>query len=53
MVLEQNGFAQFNIEKDSGGVWRVVSNPGDEEKQKYALYTGTEDKEKKEILRLI
>ena len=61
MVLNQNGFAQFQIKQveeiDEQGikkvVWRIVVKPGDEDKPKYALYTGTEETEEKEILRKI
>ena len=52
MVLEQNGFAQFKIANEKG-VWRIIEKPGDEDKPKYALYTGTESKEVKEYMRLI
>jgi len=53
MVLDQNGFAQFRIGKDEKGIWKIIENPGDENKQKYVLYTGTESKEVKEMMRLI
>jgi len=61
MVLDQNGFAQFQIkqveETDENGikkiVWRIIVKPGDEAKPKYALYTGTETAEVKEMMRLI
>jgi len=61
MVLDQNGFAQFKIkeveETNENGikatVWRIIVKPGDEDKPKYALYTGTETREVKEMMRLI
>ena len=61
MVLNQNGFAPFQIkqvdETDERGnkktVWRIIVQPGDESKPKYALYTGTETAEVKEMMRLI
>jgi hypothetical protein len=53
MVLEQNGFAQFKIAQDEGGIWRIIVEKGDEDKPKYALYTGTETTEVKEMMRLI
>ena len=53
MVLDANGFAPFIIKKDAGGIWRIIEKPGDENKQKYALYTGTETDEVKEMTRLI
>ena len=53
MVLDQNGFAPFQIGKDTKGIWRIIEKPEDENKQKYVLYTGTENKEVKEMMRLI
>jgi len=53
MVLDQNGFAQFKIGQDKDGIWRIIVKPGDEDKQKYALYTGTETTQVKEMMRLI
>jgi hypothetical protein len=53
MVLDQNGFAQFKIAQDKEGIWRIIVEEGDENKPKYALYTGTETTEVKEMMRLI
>lgn len=53
MVLDTNGFAPFTIKKDTDGIWQIIEKPGDENKQKYALYTGTETDEVKEMTRLI
>ena len=53
MVLDQNGFAQFKIAQDKDNIWRIIVKPGDEDKPKYALYTGTETTEVKEMMRLI
>ena len=61
MVLDQNGYARFTIKQvddtDEQGnkklVWRIIVKPGDEDKPKYALYTGTETAEVKEMMRLI
>ena len=53
MVLDQNGFAQFKIAQDKDNIWRIIVRPGDEDKPKYALYTGTETTEVKEMMRLI
>jgi hypothetical protein len=53
MVLDQNGFAQFKIAQDKDNIWRIIVRPGDEDKPKYALYTGTETREVKEMMRLI
>jgi hypothetical protein len=53
LVLEQNGFAKLVLKQDENSIWRIVEKPGDEEKPKYALYTGTESSEVKEMTRLI
>ena len=53
MVLEQNGFAKLVLKQDENSIWRIVENPEDEGKPKYALYTGTESSEVKEMTRLI
>jgi hypothetical protein len=49
-VLKANGFAQFKIKKVSRN-WVLNIAPEDMEKPKYALYTGTEGTEEREILR--
>ena len=54
MVLDANGYARFNLEKNAAtGQWEIIENPEDEMKPKYALYTGTETDEVKEYMRLI
>lgn len=53
MVLEANGFAQFKIKKDAGGVWNLDIGEEDRGKPMFALYTGTESAEEKEIIRNI
>ena len=53
MVLEANGFAQFKIKKDAGGVWNLDISEEDRGKPTFALYTGTESAEEKEIIRNI
>uniref|UniRef100_A0A6C0JZ91 Helicase ATP-binding domain-containing protein n=1 Tax=viral metagenome TaxID=1070528 RepID=A0A6C0JZ91_9ZZZZ len=53
MVLEANGFAQFKIKKDAGGVWNFDISEEDRGKPMFALYTGTESAEEKEIIRNI
>ena len=53
LVLEKNGFARFRIKKNSIGVWEIDINESDEGKPTYALYTGTESSEEKEMLRHI
>jgi len=51
LVLMANGFAEFKIRKSDAGVWRVEINPEDLGKPRFALYTGTETSEEKEIIR--
>jgi hypothetical protein len=53
MVLEANGFAQFKIKKDASGVWNLDISEEDRGKPTFALYTGTESAEEKEIIRNI
>jgi len=53
LVLKKNGFARFNIKKNSAGVWEIDIPEIDEGKPTYALYTGTETSEEKEIIRHI
>jgi len=53
MVLEQNGFARFKIKKNSASGWVLDINEDDWGKPMYALYTGTEDKMEREIIRKI
>jgi len=52
LILEANGFAQFKIQKN-GELWEWVEDEIDAGKPKFALYTGTEDDEEKEIMRNI
>jgi hypothetical protein len=53
MVLEANGFAEFTIKKDSNGVWKIDIPQEKRGLPTFALYTGTESSEEKEILRKI
>ncbi|RZD41478.1 MAG: hypothetical protein CXT73_04890 [Methanobacteriota archaeon] len=56
MVLEaQTGvpWSRFKIKKDGEGIWKVNMNEEDLRKNCYALYTGTEDADEKEIVRKI
>ena len=53
MVLEKNGFARFRIKKSTLNVWEIDMPDIDEGKPTYALYTGTESSEEKEIIRHI
>lgn len=50
MVLEENGFAEFKVKKDDNGMWQVDISEEDRGKPTFALYTGTETKEEKEII---
>jgi hypothetical protein len=53
LVLEANGFAKFKIKRTSAGGWEMDMSEEDMGKPCYALYTGTEDAEEREILRNI
>ena len=53
LVLDKNGFAKFKIKKNSLGVWTIDIPEADQGKPTYALYTGTETVEEKEIVRKI
>ena len=50
LALETNGYAQFKI-KNVDGTWKLDMSPEDEGKPTFALYTGTETPEEKEIIR--
>mgnify|MGYP005988150881 CR=1 FL=1 len=50
MILDTNGFTQFKI-KRSGKGWELDIPEDEMHKPKYALYTGVEDPEEKEIIR--
>uniref|UniRef100_A0A6C0ID14 Helicase ATP-binding domain-containing protein n=1 Tax=viral metagenome TaxID=1070528 RepID=A0A6C0ID14_9ZZZZ len=53
LVLDYNGFTRFKITKNTAGVW-VIDIPESKRGQPtYALYTGTETSEEKEIIRHI
>jgi len=51
LVLEANGFARFKLKKNEKDQWVMDIAEGDEGKPMFALYTGTETAEEKEILR--
>ena len=53
LVLEKNGFAKFKIKKNSSDIWEIDIPIDDLGKPTYALYTGTETTEEKEIIRRI
>ena len=50
LVLEANGFTQFRIKQESGN-WVLDISPSEKGKPMFALYTGTESPEEKEIIR--
>lgn len=52
-VLNKNGFARFRIKQDATGNWKMNIPDEDLGKPTYALYTGTESAEEKEIIRNI
>jgi hypothetical protein len=53
LVLEANGFAHFKIKKTGLDSWEINMSEEDMGKPTYALYTGTEDAEEREIIRNI
>lgn len=53
MVLEANGFARFQIRQDATNNWVCDIREEDKGKHMYALYTGTETDEEREIIRNI
>ena len=53
LVLETNGFSQFKIKQSSLGDWMIDMTPEEQERPCFALYTGTETPEEKEIVRNI
>jgi len=50
LVLEQNGFTQFKIKKDSNGIWQIDIAEEDKGKPTFVLYTGTETTEEKRVI---
>ena len=52
LVLLQNGFAEFKVQKVQG-VWKIAIAEEDRGKPTFALYTGTETVEEKEMVRNI
>ena len=53
LTLDKNGFTQFKIKKNSSGIWSIDIDEVNKGKPTYALYTGTETTEEKEMLRHI
>jgi len=52
LILETNGFSQFKI-KQAGSDWIIDMTPEEQERPCFALYTGSETAEEKEIIRNI
>jgi len=52
-MLDYKGFTQFKIKKGLDGVWSLNIADEDRGKPTYALYTGTESDEEKEMIRNI
>lgn len=50
LVLEENGFTQFKIKKDSNGIWEIDIAEEDKGKPTFVLYTGTESTEEKSVI---
>ena len=50
LILLANGFAEFKLKKSSDD-WEIIENENDIGKPKFALYTGTETSEEREIIR--
>ena len=53
LVLEANGFVEFKIKKNAEGDWIIDIAKENYGKPKFALYTGTETVEEREIVRNI
>jgi len=53
LMLDYKGFTQFKIKKGLDGVWTMNIADADRGKPTYALYTGTESAEEKEMVRNI
>ena len=53
LILDANGFTQFKIKKDEADIWRFAIPEDKRGMPTYALYTGTETDEEKEIIRNI
>ena len=53
LVLDKNGFTRFKVKKNDRGIWEIDIDDSDRGKPTYALYTGTETSEEKELVRHI
>ncbi len=51
LVLLYNGFKEFKLKKDQNGLWTCDIN--NDKLPRFALYTGTEEEEEKELMRNI
>ena len=52
-ILEENGYAHFDIKKDAEDQWKLNIKEEDIGKKMFCLYTGKENADKKEIIRNI
>ena len=53
LILEANGYTEFKLKKNVDGVFNIDISPENQGKPTFALYTGTESSEIKEIIRNI
>ena len=53
LILEYNGYIEFKLKRDSDGEWVMDIPAGMEKNPMFALYTGTETAEEKELTRNI
>ena len=53
LVLDANGFAPFRLKKNAAGKWEIKEKANEIGKLKYALYTGKESADEKELVRKI
>ena len=53
LILEHNGYVEFKIKKNDNNEWTIDIKDEDKGKPTFALYTGEEELEEKEIIRYI
>jgi len=53
VILEENGYALFDIKKEGAGNWKINIKEEDLGKKMFCLYTGKEEDDKKETIRNI
>jgi len=53
VVLEENGYAELKLKKNAMGIYELDIKEDDFGKPKFALYTGTEEEDEREIIRNI